>query len=178
MGQVHKPTWRVAQGAAWGWAWRSQLYPVLEAVTKVESALDLVTGNQAGLNRGLMKHCPQGSRIHRPHVTEPQATGHLYWQGLVGVTVGMCRWSLLGQQTSGVGSLLSQNGLLSSPRFSSEGHKHILLPALTFPAPTLKEAFFYSLLILFVEASGLRRFLLEFSGKTMTIACLFIVCLV
>lgn len=104
-------------GAAWGWAWRSQLYPVLEAVTKVESPLGLVTGNQAGLNCGLMKHCPQGSRIHRPHVTEPQATGHLYWQGLVGVTVGMCRWSLLGQRTSGVGSLLSQDGLLSKVFF-------------------------------------------------------------
>lgn len=74
--------------------------------------------------------------------------------------------------------LLSQDGLLSSPRFSCEGHKHILLPALTLLAPTLKEAFFYLLLILFVKASGLRRYLLEFSGKTMTIACLFIVFMV
>lgn len=60
------------------------------------------------LNCRHRKQCPQGSRIHRPqHVLMPQTTGHRDWQGPIGVTVGVYRWSLLGQWTSGVGSLLS-----------------------------------------------------------------------
>lgn len=40
-----------------------------------------------------------------------------------GATVGVSGCGLLGRWTSGEGPLLSQDGLLSSPRFSSEGHR-------------------------------------------------------
>lgn len=78
-----------------------------------------------------MKHRAQGSRSHRPqHVMVLPATGHFDWQGPVGITGGMCRWSLLDRGHLARGLCYPRVG-----SFALQGFLHRDTNAISLPSP-------------------------------------------